>query len=141
MDPTQPEIEFPPPEFSVESPFIYRPTDLELLAKLERKYTEYTLRIADEYTHPQQGVVMGFLAGEMRPLDAYIKQKLLRKVLDEGSVNVWQFQEDLEDDELLADLVVTAYPIILQRAATACGVINAYCRNTPELTQGGTGLK
>ncbi len=124
-----------------QSPVIHRPDDDELIARLEDKRKEYASRIGDEFTHPEQGIITGLAAGSVQPLDAYIKLKLLNEVLENGSVATWDFTSQIFEDSILASLGEIYAREILDRAANACGVINAYCNNDQSQLVSGTGLQ
>jgi|GEM_PF-2175746 len=128
------------PETAGQSPVITRPEDGELLERLKRKREEYARRIGDEFTHPEQAVVLGLAAGKLGPLDAYIKHKLLSEVLEEGTVETWSFSKKIVEDPIIVSISEYALPQALEITESACGIINAYCSNNLSAVVGGTGL-
>ena len=129
------------PEALLQSPVIVRPQDQELVAKLERKYQEYLGRMGDEFTHPEQAVVLGLAIGNYGPLDAYIKSRILRQVLDDGEVITWDWTKSfLEEDPIVTSLGYDSMAYAADKTAEACGIVNAYCNNDLSQVEGGTGL-
>lgn len=128
-------------ETTPSSPVITRPEDSGLIERLKRKQEEYLGRIGDEFTHPEQAIFMGIESGNLEPLDAYIKHKLLTKVLEDGSVETWEFSRQIANDLLSSGISEVVLPHILDSTATACAVIHAYCSDNLSVVRGGTGLQ
>lgn len=123
------------PEFSnpikSETPKLVLPDDKELVAKLERKLTEYKKRLEEQKEIADDGWTakerVAELTSETRHKIAVLEELLTNKVIDTHELSRRLKQED------------KFYSV--RYFERACAVINDYVTTGGEQSSGGTGLK
>lgn len=114
------------------SPIITKPTDPELLVKLERKLIEYRKRLSKSQDGHSPGLAYQ-VSHSYR--DALFKSIVLERLLTAGQVVTWDLSLELNEKYGPFDLLE------VEKFNEVCTVIATYCGQNDGVLLGGTGLK